>query len=33
MLKLFVNTLTGDKKGSRSNMQNLPQQFSNAIIS
>ena len=27
MLRLFVNTLTGDDKYSRSNMQNLPQQF------
>ena len=27
MLRLFVNTLTGDDKYSRSNMENLPQQF------
>ena len=27
MLRLFVNTITGDDKYSRSNMQNLPQQF------
>ena len=26
-LRLFVNTLTADDKYSRSNMQNLPQQF------
>ena len=27
ILRLFVNTLTADDKYSRSNMQNLPQQF------
>ena len=27
ILRLFVNTLTGDGKYSRSNMQNLQQQF------
>ena len=27
ILRLFVNTLTGDDKYSRSNMQNIPQQF------
>ena len=32
MLRLFVNTLTGDDKYSSSNIQNLPQQFETPLF-